>query len=251
MKTFSPLRKAACAVALSVSAAAMPALAQDSGFYLGASVGQSKYDATNETSGIFQTTTGTRTDDTDTGFSLAFGYRINPYIGVEFSFADFGDYTLSEYGGTTVTKPGVITPNTRPAYGLVNAQAGSKGYTLAAIGSLPMGNFEVFGKVGGIYAQTTLDLQLFSTSIDTAAVTPPLAPTACLSGCTWAFPGAGWGSVSAETTELLYAVGAGYTFAEVLFVKLEWTRVPNLGDEDKTLEADVDHISLGFQYRFN
>jgi hypothetical protein len=248
MNTCSPLRKAVCAIALS-TCVAVPALAKDSGFYLGAGIGQSKYDVANETSGYFQTTSGPRTDDTDTGFSLTFGYRVNPYIGVEFGFADLGDFAFDEYGQVTVTKP-PVTPITRPALGDLSIKGGGKGYTLAAVGSLPLGNFELFGKAGAIYAQSTIDTLLNSASIDTA---PPITiPGACspAPSCTWAFPGAGQTSESAETTEMLYAVGAGYTFAEVFFVKLEWMRIPNLGDEDKTGETDVDNISIGFQYRF-
>jgi hypothetical protein len=49
----------------------------------------------------------------------------------------------------------------------------------------------------------------------------------------------------------MYAVGAGYTFDSVVFISLEYQRIPKVGDEAKlSREVDVDVIFAGFQYRF-
>jgi hypothetical protein len=246
MNICSQLRRAACAIALA-ACAATPGLAKDSGFYLGVDIGQSSYDIDEGPSGLFQSSTGAQTDDTDTSFALTFGYRINPYVGVEFGYSDLGNSNFREYGGVTVTKTAPPTPLARPAFGFLDTSAGASGASLSVIGSLPVQKLELFGRVGAIYAESRVDTQLYSTSIDTPSTA---GTTVCPSACTWAFPNAGSYTDKAETTEMLFGVGVGYTFAEVLFVKVEFSRISKLGDENTTGESDVDNLSLGFHYRF-
>jgi hypothetical protein len=250
MKTMSPLHRTACIAALSVCAAA-PALAKDSGFFLGLDIGQAKYETEEVTeTGLFPTSTGARTDDKDQAFSLAFGYRINRYLGAELSFRDFGKASLVEqgFGTDTRTTVTVAQQQTRPTAGLLEIDQQSEGFALSVLGSLPLQNFELYGKLGLFYAETQVDVRL--TSISTNAATTSC--TTANAACTWAFPGAGRGTASTKSTGALFAVGAGYTFAEEFHFKLEWMRAPGLGDEDELglEEFDVDVISAGFQYRF-
>ncbi|HTE43505.1 MAG TPA: outer membrane beta-barrel protein [Steroidobacteraceae bacterium] len=241
MKKRNPLRLAACAIALSACAAA-PALAKDSGFYVGADIGRTTFDVDASTVQIFPVSTGVNVDDSDIGFSFNFGYRINRYLGVELSFTELGNFQTQEYGSVNIQVPGA-TPSIRPAFGTAIYKIGGDGYGLSVAGSLPIKKFELFGRLGAMYAKTTGNLALFTASADSTNV--------CAANCTWALRPAGLGSVSDNTTEFVYTIGAGYTFGEDLFFKLEWSRLPDLGDEDEIGdEFDVDSVSLGFEYRF-
>jgi hypothetical protein len=206
---------------------ATPALATDSGFYLGLSVGQSQYDVPNEPTGIFLTSNGTRLNDSDTAFSLSFGYRLNPYLGFELALSDLGDFELSEEGFGSVSPPA-----TTAVGAAVTVDGGARGTSLAVVGTLPLQNFSLYGKVGAMYTNAHVDKRV-ATTFGTA------------------FPNNVITSASSTTTEAMYAVGAGYTFDSVVFISLEYQRIPKVGDEAKlSREVDVDVIFAGFQYRF-
>jgi OOP family OmpA-OmpF porin len=101
-------------------------LAQDIGWYMGAAVGQSKFDAP----GVIGATSIT-TDDKDTGFKIYGGYQLSRSLAVEVGYVDFG--TISQRG-----TPGPFTIS----YDLT-------GLTVAAVGTMPLnGNFSLFGKAG-------------------------------------------------------------------------------------------------------
>ena len=72
-------------------------------------------------------------DDESLGFKLFGGYQVNKYLGVEGGFVDFNDVRASS------TVPG----------GSVYTTAENDAWTLAAVGTLPVGKgFSVFGKLG-------------------------------------------------------------------------------------------------------
>jgi opacity protein-like surface antigen len=225
MITSKPLCRVACALALSACVAS-PALAKESGFYLGAAVGQSTYDIGVDQIYTFPIPTGTNTEESDTSYSLATGYRFNRYLGVDLSLNDFGNYTESGTGFTSVS-PSIG--------GYEDSQLGTRGVALAVVGTLPLGKFELYGKLGAIYAETETSIRI--------------APTFG----TWPVGTTGLGSISSKSTQVLYGVGAGYEFGDDFFVKLEYLLVPQLGvEEDFGVEEDisVDVISIGFDFRF-
>lgn len=102
--------------------------AQDSGFYLGAGLGQSKFKDWCNTGGT--SITLATCEDTDTAWKLLGGYRFNRYVAAEASFVEWGEVTASTPSGA-------------------QAAASQHSYGLAAVGTLPLGErFELFGKVG-------------------------------------------------------------------------------------------------------
>lgn len=102
------------------------ALAADgTGFYLGASVGQSK--AQDGCTGLAGT--GITCDDTDTAFSIFGGYQVNTNFGVELGYTDLGKVTASGFGATASFK--------------------SKAIELLGVGTYPINpQFDVYGKLG-------------------------------------------------------------------------------------------------------
>ena len=107
------------------------AQAQDSGFYLGGALGQSKLK--DWCSGATATAFFNSCNDTDTSWKLLGGYRFNRYVGVEASYIDWGEVTAS------VTVSGTVA----------EVAAKQQSYGLAAVGTLPIGErFELFGKAG-------------------------------------------------------------------------------------------------------
>lgn len=220
MNTRDSIGRAACVLALALCTTT-PSLAKDSGFYLGFSAGQTKFDAEDGPTGFFDVTTSSDTDDNDTALSLSAGYRFNPYLGIEASLSDLGDLSVSETG--RILTPGAVD-------GILDFTGSAKGPALSVTGSLPLKNFEFYGKVGAMYAETKLDIRA-------SAIAGSLV-------------GVSTGRVTAKTTEALYGVGMGYAFAEEFFLRIEWVRIPDVGDEDETGENDLDVITAGFHYRF-
>jgi OmpA-OmpF porin, OOP family len=104
--------------------ASVPALAQDAGWYIGATVGQSTgKDACN---GL---PAGVSCDDTDTALGVFGGYQFNKYIGAELGYTDLGKFTASGLG--------------------LSSEAKAKGFEVLAVGTFPIGEkFSIYGKLG-------------------------------------------------------------------------------------------------------
>ena len=91
------------------------------GFYAGAGIGSSTVGA--------DELDGTGFDDSDTGFKIFGGYTFNENFGVEVSYFDFGEGSVSA--------------------GTASASVGVTGLSASAVGRLPINAmFAVFGKLG-------------------------------------------------------------------------------------------------------
>jgi OOP family OmpA-OmpF porin len=209
--------RTAAVLALAISAAAS---ATESGFYLGANYGQSMFSVEQGEIGIFAVTTSSSIDDSDTAWSISAGYRFNPYLGVELAYRDLGQVTIVETG----------TSSFPTLSGRINGSVGATGTSVVLVGTLPFNKFEFFGKLGAMFAKTDLDVLV---TITQGGVTQ-----------------SGSDGTSANTTETVAGLGVGYSFTDHVYMKLEWERIPEVGDQDETGEGDVGILSLGFQYRF-
>lgn len=159
------------------------ALAEDneSGPYLGAAYGE--FDVTIEN--IEGLTDAVQDLDTDSSaWKAFFGWRLNPYLAFEGDYIDLGD-----------------------ADGGFDASGSSGDYTLElsgfgvyAIGSLPLGIFELTGKLGYYFHDVTIDVDMDNIG-----------------------PGNGDVIGSDESGEAWsYGVGAGVTFLDHIHAKLEY-----------------------------
>ena len=123
---------AIAALGVAALAFSLPVAAQMSArnAYIGASVGQAKY---NDWCGTVSGLGSSSCDDKDTAFRLFAGYQFHPNIAVEVGYADLGKATFS---GTFLGVP-------------VTGKDEFTAWDLVAVGSLPFGTgFSAFGKLG-------------------------------------------------------------------------------------------------------
>jgi OOP family OmpA-OmpF porin len=142
------ITKAVCALGLVGGAAiASPnALADDTGWYIGGNIGQSKakIDDARITSGLLGggfATSSISDSNSDTGYKIFGGYKFNQNFALE-----GGYFNLGKFG---------FVANTLPA-GTLNGNIKLDGWNLDAVGILPISErFSAFGRVGINYARAS------------------------------------------------------------------------------------------------
>lgn len=135
-------------VGLSVTGAAHGA---DSGFYLGADLGRSEYQATSFIFDLPSTTLAavdSRTDDL--GWGITGGYRFNRYLAFEVGYVDLGDLS-----GPLAHIAGAGAASGHFDYSV-------RGATQAVVGILPLGNWEGYLKLGYLYSDVRLSFSAVS-----------------------------------------------------------------------------------------
>lgn len=177
------------------------------GFYIGGAVG----DATAE----FQDDwSGEKFDADDTGYKIIVGYRIIDWVAVEVNYSDYGNPVDDFFGRDLVSS--------------------FNGTSVSALGMLPLGNFDLFGRLG--ITQLEGDFRVVGFS----------------------------GTVSHEETEPMLGLGAQFRASPNLAIRLEWEAVlldaSNDDDDDDFWDDDWDDdqdegdwvsmLSLGFTYKF-
>jgi OOP family OmpA-OmpF porin len=201
-------------VALAVIASPF-AVADDSGWYGGINIGQSraKIDDARITSSLLGgglTTTSINDNDRDTGYKLFGGYKINKNFAVEGGYFDLGRFGF--------------TANTLPA-GTLSGKIKLNGLNLDAVGILPISEkFSAFGRLGMNYAQAK---DSFSGTGAVAVLNP-----------------------NPSKRDMNYKFGAGlqYDFTESLGMRLEAERY-RINDAVGN-KGDIDLVSVGLVYRF-
>lgn len=107
----------------------------DAGWYVGGSVGQSKFDV--------DCTGASTCDDSDTAFRVFGGYMFNKHFGAELGYSDLGKLHVA---------------GTVPPFGVVNAELKATAFDLVVVGVLPFtSNFSGYGKVGMYRAESKLN----------------------------------------------------------------------------------------------
>jgi OOP family OmpA-OmpF porin len=201
---------------LALAAIASPlALADDTGWYGGLNIGQSraKIDDARISSGLLGgglATTSITDDDRDTGYKLFAGYKLNRNFALEGGFFDLG-----KFGFTATTAPaGTLTGNIR-----------LRGLNLDAVGILPITErFSAFGRAGLNYAEAK---DSFSGTGAVNVIRP---------------------NPSERETNYKFGAGLQYDFTQSLGVRLEAERYRiNDGVGNK---GDIDLVSVGLVYRF-
>lgn len=191
------------------------AMAQDTGWYAGANIGQSNAtidDAriSNQLLGSGLTTASIADTDRDRGFKLFGGYQVNKYFALEGGYFDLGQF-------------GYVA-NTLPT-GTLSGDIKVRGLNLDAVGFLPITEkFSAFGRIGVAYAHTD------GSFAGTGAVNV-LDP-----------------SPSARDTNLKVGLGVQYAFTDALSLRAEIERY-RVNDAVGN-KGDVDLASIGLVYRF-
>jgi len=197
------------------------AYAQQPGFYLGASVGQTTVDLdANEIaadlSALGVTNLSSSQDDSATAWKVYGGYQFNPYIGLEGGYADFGSYKLKFAGtllGNSVT---------------AKADADAQAIFVDLVGHLPLMDnaLSLFAKGGFAYAR-------LKTSASASA-------------------GGMFASDNERDSNFVWKLGAGfrYSFNKQFGFRAEYEKYYNVGDKDTTGQSDVNMWSVGATYSF-
>jgi OOP family OmpA-OmpF porin len=211
--------------------AAQPALAVDkTGFYVGGDIANANYDVDAGTfdsilsSGFEEAGFGildadSELDDSDSSWGLFVGYRFMPYFAVEGGYLDLG---TAGYQATGVLDDGEFLYDTT-----ISGDISSSGFQLSALGIWPIGeSFEAYGRAGFYFADTDIDLNIDVDGEDLS------------------------GSESEGETEFLWGIGGAWNFSDAWAVRLEYSQVMDVGDEELTGEYDVDRWSLGVTWTF-
>jgi opacity protein-like surface antigen len=217
-----------------LAAAGAPVLA-DSGFYVGATAGQSIFhqDRSEADAAImdafsasgFNVVNGSSSiDKTDFAFGGLVGYRFMPNVSVEAAYVDLGKLSY-KFSGRVAAFTTILAN--------ANLFAKAKGPTLALLGSLPLSPaWEVYGRAGIFFSKVTL-----------TAETTLSVPSSNLTT-------SGRDSSSANSVDPLVGVGVGWHVSKHMALRAEYTRFANVGDKDKTGETNIDLVDLGVTYSF-
>ena len=191
------------------------AMAEDSGWYGGINVGQSraKIDDARIVSGLLGSgfvTPSITNDDRDTGYKLFGGYQFNRNFALEGGYFDLGKFGF--------------TANTLPL-GTLNGRIKIKGANLDLVGMLPLTErFSAFGRVGVSRAEAR---DSFTGTGFVRVLNPNLQK---------------------RDTNVKYGVGLQYAFTEALGMRAEVERY-RINDAVGN-KGDIDLVSLGLVYRF-
>jgi OmpA-OmpF porin, OOP family len=186
---------------IAAAALTMPALAlaQGAGGYFGVSIGPSKAKQwCDDTSALPAGATLASCDRRDKGWKMFAGYRMSRFFGFEASFIDFGKRSLTATSGAESTT--------------VTARASA--LSAAAVGILPLGDVELFGKVG-------------------IAKVNAQSHDASLAGTTF--------KLGKNDNEAHVGLGLNYRLTNEWDVRAEFERIR---------DSRIDFLSLGIQYRY-
>lgn len=193
--------------------------AQQSGFYVGGSIGSAMVDANGGVDDVLSsfgaTNVSGNTDDTDFSYKIFGGYKINKNFAVEGGYANFGKFT-SNGSGRLLGQP-------------ISASEEVKSYAIFvdAVGILPASEeFSVFGKAGFAYTNT---------KATGSASAPGISASASESANQWV-PKLG--------------LGAQYYVTKAIALRAEFEYYFNVGDENTTGQSDVQVLSAGITFGF-
>lgn len=211
------------AIVLALLGASGVAYAQQPGFYLGASVGQTNIstddlvsDTVNELRAAGVPNVSSDDSNRDVGWKIFAGYQFNPYLGIEGGYVDFGKYDpqITASDGITNFK--------------IKGEIDSQAMFFDVVGHLPVNeSFSAFGKVGLAFTRTDASISASLTNFFSA-------------------------SAKTDENEVVPKVGVGvrYNITKQIGVRAEYEYYYNVGEEDTTGETSIRMGSVGMTYHF-
>lgn len=184
--------------------ASSPAMAQT---YLGAGIGASSFTKVCEG----WSAPGESCDNKDIGFKLVGGYKFNPYFALEAAYVNLGKATESWQSPSWPGNDG-------------SGKLKSSGLGVWALGSLPINDFEIFGKAGIAFLKTKYNYY------ETYPGSDPYTESA-----------------SESATSVALGIGAAYNFTPKFSARIEWER---FRAKLFTENINMDLISTSVIYRF-
>jgi len=236
-KVFPPApvpRAIAAAALVSAALGALPATAQQTPWYLGLSIGESKTDSalvTNRESNItYAYNFSTAFDSKDTAWRALLGYRFHQNLAVEAGYADYGRTRMITTFNVQVGATGA---------GAILTDRDVKGFGADLALTWPvMDDFALLARLGYFRAESKA--------------------TATLSGDVVFSDGTPGTTRTNTNRENLakFGLGVEWLFAKNAGMRLEWERLPKVGTpleggaSGRTGEADVDAYTIGVVWRF-
>ena len=215
---------------LSVGLLTQPAVADESGPYLGASTGYTltsyrRSDLDNAVignvagGGYTLALSGSSDRYGQPPWSLDLGYQFSSYFGLEASYLDLGTLKYASAGTeTSIVGGGSFA---------VDLSIRSRGPALAVVGTLPLTNdWRVETRLGAYEGKTTTEF------VSTFNGTPNS------------------GSDSKASTTLLASLGASYVLAAHWVLHVEYTHLNHLGEKVLSQSFNVDMVTAGVDYAF-
>jgi len=159
-------------------------------------------------------------DDTDVGYQLAFGYRFHRYLAGEISLAQFGQVSSKASAGADFGS-GFVPASVELAF---NAQ----GPVFSVVGILPVGeHLEAYARLGYMFASVERE---YTERID---------------GQTGVRV-----SAKGDSQEPLYGVGLAWNVNQVYSIRVEYQKLDNIGQSDRTGTEDLTTMNIGLLMRF-
>jgi opacity protein-like surface antigen len=209
-----------------------PAMADETGFYVGANAlsllsTYRRADLDNAMTSAFSGVDSSFTmgpssvERAHYSWQVNFGYMLTRNFGVEFSFLDLGPFHYSGFGSTTSAADG----STSEVH--LDLDVRSHGPALAAVGVLPMTNFwDLEARLGAMQAKTQSS---FST----------------VTG-----DGSKSGDFSDNSTVVMASVGTAFTVTTHIVLRLDYLRIQHIKEKGLDRSFNVDAATAGVAYVF-
>ena len=229
---FPEVPKTAAVAIVSLCLLAPPAMADETGFYVGADALSllSTYRRPNLDSAMTAAFGGaaggfsmgpSSVQRTHISWSADVGYMVTRNFGVEVSYLDLGSLHYSGFGTHTSATDGSTSEVN------LNLDLRAHGPALALVGALPMTNiWELEARVGAFEAKTSSS---FQTTTDTGV-----------------HPGA----LSQSSTSLLASVGTAFNIATHCVLRVDYLRLQNIKEKALEHSFNVDAVTAGLAYVF-
>jgi hypothetical protein len=219
-------------------AAAQTAAANETGFYMGGYVGMTSKEVPRAPFEEFknglhafsfftQTSETISFDDSDLGFTIVGGYRLNRYLAFEGGYASLGEVVFkSRATGTFPSDPGTLN---------INVESETSGFTVSALGTLPLSrDWELFGRVGALFANNKIRFTLDARGTD---FIPPVGNHFADSG-------------AKSSTDMYAGLGISRRILEIYDARLEYQRAFDAGLDQTGGSGDLDALFLGLTVTF-
>jgi hypothetical protein len=187
--------------------------ADDSGIYIAAGVGNVDMPDNVELGVPGVPQMSGKTDGSAVTPGLDIGYRFNPHIAIELGYVDLGDLKANVADVNDGTDANART------------QFSAEGFSLALVGTFPIGKWEPYVKAGALFSSTTLK---YSGAVSGAAFSA---------------------NIDNDAEDALYGLGVRYALTRRFKLFLDSTYFVDVGEPDHG-QSDFLRTSLGVIWQF-
>ena len=163
---------------------------------------------------------GLSADETDVGWNVAVGYRVNKYLAAELAYVDSGEASLVEHYRSSPGVSPIAVSEIMRSYTVT-----SRGPALTVLGSLPLSSqWEVFVRGGVLFAEQEVEAR--TRAVGGSAIVAP--------------------QIDRSFSDQVVTVGAGvqWAFLPRWTARLEYQRTDDLQANEIMGESRIDQASL-------